>query len=577
MSIRRSAPSRHAPLSPALLLGAGPGEATSGLLYLASYLRRHGVEAFVRLVDADASEDEVASSLASLMAHVRPRLVGLSLKWFHHLHRGLWMAEVLARIDPEVRIVLGGNTATRYWRELLASSAVHDVVLGDGEAALLALCRGVGEVPNHATRARDGTPRRSPLGYVQAAGSHDVYYSHFDELFLSRLDASSFSGWVAPGKGCAEACLYCGGGRATQEADFGRARPFLRPVEAVRMDHLEVLPRTWQLRFDFPGGTAEYLGEVWRGLDLRTHTGTYFFWGAPPPALVELLAATFTRVFLVLDIGCFAESQRRELTHRGLLKACPSDEGLLEAVARCRRQPNLQLEVCGIAGLPFTTPKALTEEMALVERLLSLGVSVGYQRLEAQPGALVTERAARFGMAAEAHDFAGFLEWFSQRPFAASGADVPMVRFSDGALERAVQRQVVRVEGLVSSAAPKDLVLRDDGPRLKAAVAARFDVALGAWLGHHRVPARLREEPVTVLRSPSGAGLSCAPSVDARRFVDPALEVGEDGAAVLAVLAAFERPSTLGTARRRLSTRLDPEGVGALVEALVAAHLLEPG
>src|ERR1044072_9518862 len=38
-------------LSPVLLLGAGTGEATCGSLYLAGYLRRGGIEAFVRLYD----------------------------------------------------------------------------------------------------------------------------------------------------------------------------------------------------------------------------------------------------------------------------------------------------------------------------------------------------------------------------------------------------------------------------------------------------------------------------------------------------------------------------------------------
>src|SRR3954471_10277940 len=102
----RPAPSAGA-LSPVLLLGAGTGEATCGILYLASYLRRAGIEAFVRLYDADQSDDEVTRSLEAIVARVRPRLVGISLKWFHHVHRALLVARTLRKIDPTIRIVVG--------------------------------------------------------------------------------------------------------------------------------------------------------------------------------------------------------------------------------------------------------------------------------------------------------------------------------------------------------------------------------------------------------------------------------------------------------------------------------------
>ena len=97
------------PRSPVLLLGAGTGEATCGILYLASSLRRNGIEAFVRLYDRDVTHAEVTRSLEALLARVRPKLVGVSLKWFHHVDRALLIARTLRKIDPEIEIVLGGN------------------------------------------------------------------------------------------------------------------------------------------------------------------------------------------------------------------------------------------------------------------------------------------------------------------------------------------------------------------------------------------------------------------------------------------------------------------------------------
>lgn len=564
--------------SPVLLLGAGTGEATCGILYLASYLRRHGVEASVRLWDADETEDELRASLEQLLAHVKPRLVGVSLKWFHHVARARLVAQTVKALDPSIRVVLGGNTASYFWKELTAWSCVDHVALGDGEVPLLALCRGDAAPPNVVTKKADGTPTRAPLQYVQGVDSTDVYYSHFDELFTSGLDASCFSGWVAPGKGCAENCLYCGGSRGIQKASFGRAKPFLRPEECVQRDHREIVPRTWQLRYDFSGSSGAFLERAWDGLDLSKHATTYFLWGVPPRDLVATLARHFQRVFMVLDIGCFSEKQRLALIKLGLLKPCPTDRELFDVIADCRRYPNLELEISGIAALPLASPETLAQETQLIDRLVRDGCTIGYQRLESQPGALVTEHPKRFGMHSEATTFSEFLEYFDARGAALGDGTVPMLRFTDAKLERAVQKTFERLDEQVAArAAQKREVSVTPKTLLRDASASRQTVTLGEWLGTWRVPAKVAREQVTVVRSVDGVGLACAPTVSQRRFEDPNLQQGDDGAALLAVLDAFGKPTTVDAAVTSLRRKKLDEGAALeVIEHLVAARFLTP-
>ncbi len=565
------------PLSPVLLLGAGTGEATCGILYLASYLRRGGVEAFVRLWDGDQTEGEVVRSLEALVARVRPKLVGISLKWFHHVHRALLMARTLRKIDPEIRVVVGGNTASYFWRELNGFDFIDHVVLGDGELPLLALCQGDPSPPNCVTRDPDGSPRRLPLKYVQSsANTEDVYYSHFNELFLSELDRHAFSGWVAPGKGCGENCLYCGGARGNQKAGFGRAKPFLRSEENVRRDHQEIAPQTWQFRYDFSGSSAEFLGATWAGVDLSRHACTYFLWGVPRMGLIDALAKTFERVFMVLDIGCFSETQRLEQMKRGLLKPCATNTQLLELIAECRRHPNLDIEVSGIAGLPFASAATLEEELSLVERVIGLDCVVGSQRLEAQPGALVTEHPARFEMVTEAKTFQEFLDYFERREVGDNS--VPMIRFRDPALEAAVQRTSDRVDQLAwKHQAKKRKVPLTPRTRLVNTAPSTLQFQLGEWFGSHRAPAKVSREPVTVVRSVDGTSLVCAPSVSPRKFSDPTLAQGEDAAVLLSALAAFQHPTTLAGATTKLGreARLDPASAREVIEHLVEGRFLQ--
>ncbi len=565
-------------LSPVLLVGAGTGEATCGILYLASYLRRGGIEAFVRLYDGDETAAEVARSFESLVARVRPRLVGISLKWFHHVDRALLIARTLRRIDPDIRIVVGGNSASYWWRELHAHDCIDDVVLGDGERPLLSLCQGDPSPPNCVTRAPDGRPRRLPLAYVQgAANSEDIYYSHFPELFLSQMDLHSFSGWVAPGKGCGENCLYCGGARGNQKAAFGRAKPFLRPEESVRRDHQEIAGHTWQMRYDFAGSSAEFLGSTWAGVDLSRHCCTYFLWGLPRTELIDALAGTFQRVYMVLDIGCFSEQQRLEQMRRGLLKPCAKDRELLDIIEACRRHPNLDIEISGIGGLPFASQDTLDEELRLVERVISLDCVVGYQRLEAQPGALVTEHPAPPDMVTEARTFTEFLDYFERRE--PGDVSVPRIRFRDAGLEAAVQRNSDQVDALAwehrdarrSAPLHASTRLRNTAPWTR-----RF--TLGDWLGAHRAPAKVAQEPVTVVRSVDGITLSCAPSVSPRRLSDPTLVQGQDGTILLAALATFERPTTVASAVTQLGAkaRLDPHSAREVIDHLVDGRFLQP-
>lgn len=566
-------------LSPVLLIGAGTGEATCGILYLAGYLRRGGIEAFVRLYDGDESEDEMVRSLEALVARVRPRLVGISLKWFHHVHRALLLARTLREIDPGIRIVVGGNSASYWWRELHAFDCIDHIVLGDGERPLLALCQGESSPPNCVTVKPDGSPTRLPLQYVQGAtNSEDVYYSHFADIFLSHQDRHAFSGWVAPGKGCGENCLYCGGARGNQKAAFGRAKPFLRSEESVRRDHQEIAPRTWQMRYDFSGSSAGFLQSTWAGVDLSHHSCMYFLWGVPRMELIDALAGTFEHVHMVLDIGCFSEQQRQEQMRRGLLKPCASDRELLETIDGCRRHANLDVEVSGIAGLPFASAATLEEEVRLVQRVIGLDCLVGYQRLEAQPGALATEHPDRFGLVSEARTFSEFLDYFERRE-PGDVSSVPMLRFRDAALERAVQRTSEHVEALARKHEEKKQRVPLNGrTRLKNTAPSTLRFKLGDWLGAHRVPAKVAQEQVTVVRSVNGTGLACAPTLSPRKFSDPTLDQGEDGRVLLTTLATFEQPTTVAHAVEQLGAkaRLDPHSAREVIEHLVNGRFLQP-
>ena len=231
----------------------------------------------------------------------------------------------------------------------------------------------------------------------------------------------------------------------------------------------------------------------------------------------------------------------------------------------------------GIGGLPFASKATLAEELRLVERVISLDCVVGYQRLESQPGALVTEHPARFDMITEAKTFTEFLDYFERRK--PGDVSVPMIRFRDAELEAAVQRTSDQVDAMAWEHRDERKRLDIQGrTRLKNTAPWTQQFSLGDWLGSHRAPAKWAQEPVTVVRSVDGITLPCTPSVSPRRFSDPTLVQGEDGAILLSALAAFERPTTVASAVTQLGTkaRLDPESAREVIDHLVDGRFLQP-
>ena len=154
-----------------------------------------------------------------------------------------------------------------------------------------------------------------------------------------------------------------------------------------------------------------------------------------------------------------------------------------------------------------------------------------------------------------------------------------MLRFLDPALEDAVEETSRYVDGLAADhKEARRQVPLDGRTRLLNTAPSTQRFRLGDWLGAHRVPARVAEEPVTVVRSVEGFGLACAPSLSPRRFSDPTLDQGEDGKVLLAALAAFERPATVASAVAELGAKvkLHPAAAREVIEHLVAGRFLQP-
>jgi hypothetical protein len=418
-----------------------------GLVHIAAFLRRHGIEAYVA---AYRSEDHAAwaRQVSDLIDVIKPSMVGIGFKWYNEVIGALWLAETIKKKDPDIVTVMGGNTAATYFRELLSFGHVDFVVRGDGELPILRLCQG--DEPPNAAYAHEGSIHLAPITYAQRGGEEEeIYISHIESMSPRKCDLMSLPNFIVGGKGCAQACLYCSGGRDKQRELFGRKGPFLRRPPDVRRDVLALHPYVGGFFFDFSSehdkrvSLVDWFKEVFDDLDCSGHLLHFLPWELPNDLVLEYLTTKFRYVRVGLDIGTLSERQRNYLSSHGyfkryLVKKNISNADFLAWSDRHRDVANLTLALTAISGMPFLELEDLSEEKAFAAEILQRDwLTLHYEghRLHFEPGSPVVENPALFGMESPINSFYELLQWFES----GKGANDPVMRFRSKELETRVE------------------------------------------------------------------------------------------------------------------------------------------
>ncbi len=412
-----------------LLVGETVGPATVGLSYLASYLRRKGIDAYCQGHDSCRTREALRANIKQMLERVRPTLFGISLKWFPHMARALEIAKIAKELSPDLTVVLGGNTASYYWRELIKEPVVDCIIRGDGEVPLLALCRGDDHVPNLIERGGKKLPLLGGddpgIEYIESQDTEDVYLSHLDSIYLDPSDPQkSGSFFLYSGKRCNKKCFYCGGCATAMHTTFGSARPFFRKPNVVRADLAVARAHTEQFLFDFdfePDGIsqADYFREIFTDSWLSQYAAYFYFWRMPQAGTLDLLARTFGRVTTTIDLVSLSAKHRAKLTAERRLgvKPQPTDREILDIFDNASRYNHFTIDINLIAGMPLMEIDDFAASMEMVKRLTTdykcLG-EIQWGPLHAQPGAPIVGHAENFGMRSPATSYSDFLE-FSRR------------------------------------------------------------------------------------------------------------------------------------------------------------------
>ncbi len=405
-----------------LFLGDTPGLQTVGLLYMASYLRRNGIKSYCQFYNTNWSDESLKKSIGILLKEIRPEIVAVSMKWFPHIARVLEICKIVKEFAVnerfyDIKVVVGGNTASYFAREIIACEWVDYVIRGDGEIPLLQLCRGEENISNCIYK-KNGIIVENLFDYLEDEhNSDEVYLSHLDEIMLSRFAPLPGTFFIYTHKGCGMDCFYCGGCSSASKKIFNRTRLFRRGVEEVRKDISEAKKYTSTFMFDFDAPNVnllEYCRNIWEGIDLSAHFCIFTNLIPPSPELMALVNQTFKYVYWNLDLTSLSERHRQQLYALGLVKPQPRDNEILAVFNECEKYDNTEIRINLIAGLPYFTMEDITLSDNMLSRILNRYTccsELHWARLHAEPGAPVVENAEKYNMYSLASTFDDFLKY----------------------------------------------------------------------------------------------------------------------------------------------------------------------
>lgn len=446
-----------------LLFGDTPGMSTVGLLYLASYLRRNGYSACCQFTDSNIEYNGFKKNIEELIDKVQPRIIGVSMKWFVHSSRALETCRIVKEYCPDIKIVVGGNTASYYYDRVIQYDYVDYIIRGDGELPFLKICQDADYIPNCCYK-RDGQIIDNPITYVQnESNSKDVYLSDLDEILISKRATLFGTFYIYTSKGCGLNCLTCASCREGMAKTFNRTKLNMRGIDEIRNDIMLTKNYVSTFMFDFESSNENLLNlcrDMWDGIDLSSHFCTFCNVIPPSKELLEYVNKTFKYVYWELDICSLSERHRKHLESLKEIKPQPTDKEIFNFMDACEKYKNSEVRINLIAGMPFYTEEDMKKSDRILDYIMntySCFSNLHWARLHAQPGAPVAHNAEKYDMVSYGETFEDYIKFsdknMESRPFYPHLEDLfyPYIYYKDEELNSKVSQHYLETNKKIES------------------------------------------------------------------------------------------------------------------------------
>jgi len=225
-----------------------------GLSSISEYLEKNGFRTRIVNIAWRMLRDKHFDAEAFIKKLEAP-VFGIDLHWMVHAHGSVELAKIVKRYHPDAKIVFGGYSASRFYKELIQYPEIDFVVRGDStEEPMRQFIHAFLQdgnflsVPNLVWKDVSGQYHENEFSYVPTDISHVMgnHYGTVVRQVLRYRDLASvvpFKGWlkypvtaVFTGRGCKYDCIFCSGARNAMPIFANRKKPAYRSADDIFKD-----------------------------------------------------------------------------------------------------------------------------------------------------------------------------------------------------------------------------------------------------------------------------------------------------------------------------------------------------
>jgi B12-binding domain/radical SAM domain protein len=393
-----------------------------GLSSISEYLERAGFRARIVNIAWRMLRDARFDAEAFIKKLEAP-VFGIDLHWMVHSHGSIEIAKIVRKYHPDAKIIFGGYSSSRFWKELILYPCVDFVMRGDSTEEpmkqwMQALKSGadLSTVPNLVWKDAAGKVHENEFSYVPTDISH-VMGNHYGTVVRQVLryhDLASvvpFKGWlkypvtaVFTCRGCKYDCIFCSGAREAMPIFANRKKPAYRTDEDIFKDIKNISGIT--------RGPILLVGDIREGGDERAYklldrirqnrvknTLMLEAFNPMPPEFIEKLAQASPGFSLDMS----PESHDPEVRKVSLGRSF-SNENMEKMIGAALDNGASRVEIFFMIGLHKQDAKSVLDTIDYCETLLQkfkadkrLFLFMGHQAPFMAPGSLAFEYPERYG------------------------------------------------------------------------------------------------------------------------------------------------------------------------------------
>jgi radical SAM superfamily enzyme YgiQ (UPF0313 family) len=374
--------------------------------------------------------------VAAVIQDFQPAVVGLTAKT-QNFASACRVAEMVKRIDPDMRVIVGGPHASMVGREILRNPSIDVCVRGEGERTIVELLEALDR----------GADLGAVAGVVFRRGGEVV--ANPPRPLMNDLDSLPFPHQVAPAvlrdystyprsafrnifatRGCPYQCLYCGSrniwGRSVRYRSPDNVAAEIRGLRAGGLRFVNFDDDLFGVRRDYTEALCRAIRTQCRGVAWSCETHVNLI----DRATVETMKAG----------GCYKINLGIESGNDEILRAIHKNITIASALAACReiKRSRLELVTFFMVGFPQETEQTLADTRAAMEAVRC--DTVVYSIFTPYPNTEAYELCRQMGLIGE--DFDPTL-YNHQSPANCFCKAIPPGRFREllGPIEREVDRR----------------------------------------------------------------------------------------------------------------------------------------